>query len=123
MNLYDAHKTGRKYRRIHKGFGKEFGNIVKPKSSEMIYGVDAIYYEFDHVLENNEKIKITMTLSMEDVLADDWEVESIPIEVTVKWTDEGGLIYPQIIKSSAIYFEELVGKKGKLVFIEEQEVI
>lgn len=59
----------------------------------------------------------TTTFTMDDILADDWEIERKPLvwEGEVEWIGPAGMIYPvEIPNSKAINFTEFRGKRTKI---------
>lgn len=76
MTLPEAHNSGKLYKRSLLSFGPIYGKIVDSKSVDKkildLYGFDSVYF---HYVTNNETDN-WMPLSNEDVLANDWEIQS-----------------------------------------------
>jgi hypothetical protein len=85
MTLADAHKTGKRIRRV----GSKWGTISS-------------WFNDDD---------FNFTISMSDAIADDWEVEPEVYEVECEWRkDESSVVHPSGFKE--LYL--LIGKRTKL---------
>ncbi len=122
MNIYDADKTGKRYKRRS---WYDFGRMEIPPKNKMDYGPDCLYFGYvyeDIKNENSEMkgIKFYIPLSIEDIKADDWEVEAEIIDLgEVVWLyDTIKMSFYPVSKETELGLREpiLGGTKGRLVF-------
>lgn len=69
MTLKEAYLSGKKFRRKRTSFGPAYGTLME--------GCDNVLFIYKQ-RENPHGVNVSMPLNVEDVLADDWEIEQLP---------------------------------------------
>lgn len=85
MTIQEAIRSGKRCRRKTDSFGNNFGRLRQDNSNDRIV--------FEYVVCKLTGNTTTIPLILNDILADDWEIEREPREIWVGEIDGGTLHY------------------------------